>query len=70
MIRSELKYCNFTDLTLYTMGNQMADPDQKQCELPFIPDNMYCPEVFSVFLERYWICIMSLIDKNVTLVVV
>lgn len=48
----------------------MADPDQKQCELPFIPDNMYCPEVFSVFLERYWICIMSLIDKNVTLVVV
>lgn len=39
----------------------MADPEQKQRELPFIPDIMYYPEVFSVVLELHWICIMLLL---------
>lgn len=48
----------------------MADAEEKQHELPFIPDIMYYPEVFSVFLELYWICVVVLINKNVTLIVV
>lgn len=48
----------------------MEDTDVKQCELPFIPDIMYYCEVLPVFLELYWICIIVLLNKNVTLIVV
>lgn len=48
----------------------MADAEEKQHELPLIPDIMYYPGVFSVVLELYWICKIVLINKNVTLIVV
>lgn len=52
----------------------MEDTGGKQCELSFTPDIMYYPEIVPVFLElclwNYaWICIIVILDKNVTLII-